>query len=72
MKPENINTAIPEIARDIAGIWKNIFTTIARISSSKPIIRNLPMNEKSLLLVVAIPESTKNIVAVPPAANPTI
>lgn len=60
------------MAREAAGTWKNKLTNEARIKSTSPITKNLPIKLKSLFDVVAIPDKTRNIDAVPPAANVTI
>ena len=72
INPEKIKTAIAEIASDAAGTWKNKLAIEASINRTKPMTKNLPIKLKSLFDVVAIPERTKKIVAVPPAASVTI
>ena len=54
-----------------AGICRKMFANIATISSKTPIIRNLPMPDRSRLMVLASVAIAKKISAVPPAAVAT-
>jgi len=58
------------MARDAAGIARNIFATIAINNKIIPANRKFPINPKSLRVTVAYPAKAKSIVAVPPAARP--
>ena len=65
-----MNTAIAEIVSEAAGTWKNRFASDATISRISPTNRNLPRNEKSFFVTVAIVAIAKNTAAVNPPARP--
>ena len=51
---------------------KKIFATIANITTTAPINKNLPKLEKSFFALLPIADITKNIKAVPPPASAII